>query len=81
MTFSSSPRYLPKYQALPRPVTAVPSEAAYGELVAAHSHDWVQLPYASEGAVARALGYASPSAFTSLFRRLLGRTPQHYLAQ
>jgi AraC-like DNA-binding protein/quercetin dioxygenase-like cupin family protein len=35
----------------------------------------------SVGAIARALGYASPSAFTSMFRRLLGRTPQHYLAE
>jgi AraC-like DNA-binding protein len=31
------------------------------------------------GEVARALGYASPSAFTSMFRRILGRTPQHYV--
>jgi AraC-like DNA-binding protein len=35
----------------------------------------------SVGAVARSLGYASPSAFTSMFRRLLGRTPQHYVAE
>jgi AraC-like DNA-binding protein len=35
----------------------------------------------SVGAIARTLGYASPSAFTSMFRRLLGRTPQHYLAE
>jgi AraC-like DNA-binding protein len=35
----------------------------------------------SVGAIARSLGYASPSAFTSMFRRLLGRTPQHYLAE
>ncbi|MGB9108393.1 MAG: helix-turn-helix transcriptional regulator [Telluria sp.] len=33
------------------------------------------------GTVARSLGYASPSAFTSMFRRLLGRTPQHYVAE
>lgn len=35
----------------------------------------------SVGAIARRLGYASPSAFTSMFRRILGRTPQHYLAE
>jgi AraC-like DNA-binding protein len=35
----------------------------------------------SVGAIARSLGFASPSAFTSMFRRLLGRTPQHYLAE
>jgi AraC-like DNA-binding protein len=35
----------------------------------------------SVGTVARSLGYASPSAFTSMFRRMLGRTPQHYLAE
>lgn len=33
----------------------------------------------SVGDIARALGYASPSAFTAMFRRILGRTPQHYL--
>ena len=32
----------------------------------------------SVGQVARSLGYASPSAFTQMFRRLLGKTPQHY---
>jgi AraC-like DNA-binding protein len=57
-----------------------------------HYRQWVQqvhLAHAFEmlargegvGAIARALGYASPSAFTSMFRRLLGRTPQHYLAE
>jgi AraC-like DNA-binding protein len=35
----------------------------------------------SVGNVAQALGYASPSAFTSMSRKLLGKTPQHYLAQ
>jgi len=35
----------------------------------------------SVGQIARALGYASPSAFTSMFRRLLGRTPQDYQAE
>lgn len=35
----------------------------------------------SVGAIARQLGYASPSAFTSMFRRILGRTPQQYLAE
>jgi AraC-like DNA-binding protein len=35
----------------------------------------------SVGKVAQALGYASPSAFTSMFRKLLGKTPQHYLAE
>ncbi|MGV7209770.1 AraC family transcriptional regulator [Oxalobacteraceae bacterium A2-2] len=33
----------------------------------------------SVGSIAAALGYASPSAFTAMFRRILGRTPQHYL--
>jgi AraC-like DNA-binding protein len=57
-----------------------------------HYRQWVQqvhLAHAFEmlargesvGAVARTLGYASPSAFTSMFKRLLGRTPQHYLAE
>jgi AraC-like DNA-binding protein len=57
-----------------------------------HYRQWVQqvhLAHAFEmlargesvGAIARTLGYASPSAFTSMFRRLLGRTPQHYLAE
>jgi AraC-like DNA-binding protein len=57
-----------------------------------HYRQWVQqvhLAHAFEmlargtsvSAVARALGYASPSAFTSMFRRLLGKTPQHYLAE
>jgi AraC-like DNA-binding protein len=57
-----------------------------------HYRQWVQqvhLAHAFEmlargesvGAVARTLGYASPSAFTSMFRRLLGRTPQQYLAE
>jgi AraC-like DNA-binding protein len=49
VTLDPSPRYLPKYAALPRSVTAVPSAALSGELVAAHSHPWVQLLYASEG--------------------------------
>ncbi|MFC5549604.1 AraC family transcriptional regulator [Massilia aerilata] len=57
-----------------------------------HYRQWVQqvhLAHAFEmlargesvGVLARTLGYASPSAFTSMFRRLLGRTPQHYLAE
>lgn len=49
MTLTPSTRYRPRYDALPRTVTAVPSEGAHGELVAAHSHPWVQLLYASEG--------------------------------
>ncbi len=35
----------------------------------------------SVGKIAATLGYASPSAFTSMFRRLLGKTPQHYLTE
>jgi AraC-like DNA-binding protein len=57
-----------------------------------HYRQWVQqvhLAHAFErlargegvGIIAHALGYASPSAFTSMFRRLLGKTPQHYLAE
>lgn len=57
-----------------------------------HYRQWVQqvhLAHAFEmlargesvGAIARRLNYASPSAFTSMFRRILGRTPQHYLAE
>jgi AraC-like DNA-binding protein len=49
---------------------------------------WVQqvhLAHAFEllarGESVGALGYASPSAFTSMFRRLLGKTPQHYLME
>lgn len=32
----------------------------------------------SVGDIARELGYASPSAFSAMFRRTLGRTPQYY---
>lgn len=32
----------------------------------------------SVGAIAGALGYANPSAFTTMFRRILGKTPQYY---
>jgi AraC-like DNA-binding protein len=57
-----------------------------------HYRQWVQqvhLAHAFEmlargenvGNVARLLGYASPSAFTSMFRRVLGKTPQHYLTE
>jgi AraC-like DNA-binding protein len=57
-----------------------------------HYRQWVQqvhLAHAFEmlargesvGRIAQALGYASPSAFTSMFRKLLGKTPQHYLAE
>jgi AraC-like DNA-binding protein len=57
-----------------------------------HYRRWVQqvhLAHAFEmlargesvGNVARLLGYASPSAFTSMFRRVLGKTPQHYLSE
>lgn len=57
-----------------------------------HYRGWVQqvhLAHAFEmlargesvGSVSSRLGYASPSAFTSMFRRILGRTPQHYLAE
>ncbi|MFK3739989.1 AraC family transcriptional regulator [Massilia sp. TN1-12] len=49
MTLLPTPGYRPRYESLPRTVTAVPSEGAYGEQVAAHSHPWVQLLYASEG--------------------------------
>jgi AraC-like DNA-binding protein/quercetin dioxygenase-like cupin family protein len=35
----------------------------------------------SVGAIASALGYASPSAFSAMFRRILGRTPQTYLSE
>lgn len=49
VTLLPSPLYCPKWDALPRSVTAVPSAASHGELVEAHSHPWVQLLYASEG--------------------------------
>lgn len=35
----------------------------------------------SVGEIARTLGYASPSAFTKMFRSILGSTPQHYQAE
>lgn len=35
----------------------------------------------SVASIASALGYASPSAFTAMFRRVLGKTPQHYLTE
>jgi AraC-like DNA-binding protein/quercetin dioxygenase-like cupin family protein len=55
-----------------------------------HYRQWLQQVHLAEafcrlargdsvGVVARALGYASPSAFTSMFHRLLGKTPLHYL--
>ena len=57
-----------------------------------HYRQWVQQVHLAEafgrlaqgesvGAIASALGYASPSAFTAMFRRILGKTPQHYLAE
>lgn len=49
ITLVPSPSYRSLYDVLPRSVTAVPRDAAYGELIAAHSHPWVQLLYASEG--------------------------------
>ena len=35
----------------------------------------------SVASIASALGYASPSAFTAMFRRVLGKTPQDYLTE
>jgi AraC-like DNA-binding protein len=49
VTIQSSPQYQPRYDTLPRAVTAVPRDIAFGELIAAHNHPWVQLLYASEG--------------------------------
>lgn len=57
-----------------------------------HYRQWVQQVHLADafcrlargdsvGHIADALGYASPSAFTSMFRRILGRTPSHYLAE
>jgi AraC-like DNA-binding protein len=57
-----------------------------------HYRQWVQqvhLAHAFEmlargesvGKVAATLGYASASAFTNMFRRLLARTPQQYLSE
>jgi len=57
-----------------------------------HYRQWVQQVHLAEafgrlaqghsvGAIAAALGYASPSAFTAMFRRILGKTPQHYLTE
>lgn len=51
MTLVPSTLYCPRFQALPRAVTAVPSEAQHGEHVVPHSHPWVQLLYASEGVI------------------------------
>ena len=31
--------------------------------------------------VAMDLGYESPSAFTAMFRRVMGKTPRHYLGR
>lgn len=55
-----------------------------------HYRQWVQQVHLAEafgrlaqgdgvGQIAAALGYASPSAFSAMFRRILGKTPQHYL--
>jgi AraC-like DNA-binding protein/mannose-6-phosphate isomerase-like protein (cupin superfamily) len=57
-----------------------------------HYRQWVQQVHLAEalgrlaqgqsvGEIAAALGYASPSAFSAMFRRILGRTPQHYLTE
>lgn len=57
-----------------------------------HYRQWLQQVHLAEafcrldkgesvGAIAHALGYASPSAFSAMFRRILGRTPQHYLSE
>ena len=57
-----------------------------------HYRQWLQQVHLAEafcrldrgegvGAIAFALGYASPSAFSAMFRRILGRTPQHYLSE
>jgi AraC-like DNA-binding protein len=57
-----------------------------------HYRQWVQQVHLSEalrrlaggdsvGDIARALGYASPSAFTAMFRRILGRTPHDYASE
>ncbi|SHN04180.1 AraC-type DNA-binding protein [Duganella sacchari] len=57
-----------------------------------HYRQWVQQVHLAEafnrlahgqsiGEIATALGYASPSAFSVMFRRILGKTPQHYLTE
>jgi AraC-like DNA-binding protein len=57
-----------------------------------HYRQWVQQVHLAEafgrlaqgqgvGEIAKALGYASPSAFSAMFRRILGKTPQHYLTE
>ncbi|MYM66619.1 helix-turn-helix domain-containing protein [Pseudoduganella sp. FT55W] len=57
-----------------------------------HYRQWVQQVHLAEafgrlaqgdsvGAIATALGYASPSAFSAMFRRILGKTPQYYLSE
>ncbi|ELX09527.1 transcriptional regulator, AraC family [Janthinobacterium sp. HH01] len=56
-----------------------------------HYRQWVQQVHLAEAfgrlargdsvsEIAAALGYASPSAFSAMFRRILGKTPQHYLS-
>jgi AraC-like DNA-binding protein/mannose-6-phosphate isomerase-like protein (cupin superfamily) len=57
-----------------------------------HYRQWVRQVHLAEafvrlaqgssvGEIAAALGYASPSAFSAMFRRIVGKTPQHYLTQ
>lgn len=57
-----------------------------------HYRQWVQQVHLAEafrrmahgesvGNIAAALGYASPGAFSTMFRRLLGKTPQDYLTE
>ena len=57
-----------------------------------HYRQWVRQVHLAEafgrlargqgvGEIAAALGYASPSAFSAMFRRILGKTPQHYLTE
>jgi AraC-like DNA-binding protein len=49
VTLTPSPRYRPKFETLPRRVTAIPSAARHGDTIEAHCHPWVQLLYASDG--------------------------------
>lgn len=57
-----------------------------------HYRQWVQQVHLAEAfgrlaqghsvaSIAAALGYASPSAFSAMFRRIIGKTPQSYLTE
>jgi AraC-like DNA-binding protein len=58
-----------------------PALPAVGAAGASGRSAWAAGTGPAVGEIAAALGYASPSAFSAMFRRILGKTPQHYLTE